>query len=330
MTRLFARLAPLLLCLLLATPAFAWNHEDGVGDPHGSCDTGFPYLDVDSASATASGTTATINLFTDPAGPTPVPAGLFADEEGTAPLRGRIELDADGDATTGDPSSQDLLLGGPGLGVEWWLVLDLDVAQETSPGVWQGTAEASNPATGALRNDITIVIDSTRTLPGPQVQISFPAVDGDGIDAGGGRFIGMTLDSDGRECDLVPDMGAGSISICEVGEDFDVDGWCDEDDNCPEFYNPGQYDNDDDGIGDACDAGCDDADLDTICDENDNCPEDPNLDQNDINGDGIGDACDTSSPGCPTGINAAPRGTSVTTIGLLLFVVWGFTRKSWG
>jgi C1A family cysteine protease len=62
----------------------------------------------------------------------------------------------------------------------------------------------------------------------------------------------------------------------EVIKDVDEDGTIDEEDNCPDQYNPGQEDVDEDGYGDLCD----------------NCPEAFNPDQEDIDGDGIGDICD--------------------------------------
>lgn len=58
--------------------------------------------------------------------------------------------------------------------------------------------------------------------------------------------------------------------------DTDGDGIFDEEDNCPEVYNPLQEDMDQDGVGDVCD----------------NCPEVYNPDQLDSDSNGIGDACE--------------------------------------
>lgn len=105
----------------------------------------------------------------------------------------------------------------------------------------------------------------------------------------------------GSKTVTVPDGGEvwGSIGL-EVDpgsqEDGDGDGIVDALDNCPEEYNPSQFDQDGDGTGDACDLVDDtppaDGDGDGVADLLDNCPEDYNPNQADKDDDGLGDACD--------------------------------------
>lgn len=70
--------------------------------------------------------------------------------------------------------------------------------------------------------------------------------------------------------------------------DRDRDGVPDVEDNCPSAPNPQQEDENNNGIGDACE----DFDHDGILNYLDNCPFVPNVNQKDTDGDGIGDACD--------------------------------------
>ncbi|MFH2056449.1 MAG: dockerin type I domain-containing protein, partial [bacterium] len=87
-----------------------------------------------------------------------------------------------------------------------------------------------------------------------------------------------------------------AISQCP---DDDVDFVCDQDDNCPDRYNPLQEDADSDDLGDSCDL-CTDLDGDGYGDfgfplntcTTDNCPATYNPDQSDADADGIGDSCD--------------------------------------
>ncbi|MFD2041434.1 DUF6443 domain-containing protein, partial [Flavobacterium artemisiae] len=97
-----------------------------------------------------------------------------------------------------------------------------------------------------------------------------------------------------------------SAGFCGTKDgDRDGDGWIDKIDNCPNIFNPGQEDDDGDGVGNVCDnckypnplqidkdqdgRGDGDNPGDPGCD---NCPDKPNFDQIDSDGDGVGDVCD--------------------------------------
>jgi hypothetical protein len=89
-----------------------------------------------------------------------------------------------------------------------------------------------------------------------------------------------------------------------INADPDDDGISNEEDNCPDAYNPDQADTDGDCMGDACDPDPDDPDnpvamvdpdSDGIADACDNCPVASNHDQEDTcppGGNSIGDACE--------------------------------------
>ncbi len=109
------------------------------------------------------------------------------------------------------------------------------------------------------------------------------------------------------------------VTSVAFGADADHDGVPDDQDNCPDTYNPGQENRDGDAHGDACDAcpddNPDDTDGDGACDSNEYCPNDPGktgpgscgcgTPDDDTDGDGVPD-CDDN---CPNDPNKTTPGT---------------------
>ena len=105
---------------------------------------------------------------------------------------------------------------------------------------------------------------------------------------GPGHCPGIDEDCEFKPLGPSQDMdGDGTPDFCDL--DIDGDGLLNDFDNCPEEYNPGQFDLEDDGLGDLCD---DDDDNDGVMDWDDCCPYDFDPLQKDSDDDGACDGCD--------------------------------------
>jgi hypothetical protein len=136
---------------------------------------------------------------------------------------------------------------------------------------------------GELLSSATITGTYTTTSSG---QSNFPEGYLEVIFPGVASYATFDFTSDfGR---FIIDNFSGTFGSTEI-VDSDGDGINDDADNCPAIQNPYQDDNDNDGLGNACDP---DNDNDGILNSSDNCPLVVNADQADNDGDGIGDACD--------------------------------------
>lgn len=149
-------------------------------------------------------------------------------------------------------------------------------------------------------NTNTETILNIRTLPGSSLDDNVVglAVDpatsllyittGNQIAGGSDRIL--VLNSDLTLLNSTFDLGDPTGIAIPGCYDNDGDKFCDQNDNCPNLFNPNQEDSDKDGVGDACD----------------NCPYVTNPDQLDTDNDGYGAVCDCNdiNPDINPGIDA--------------------------
>lgn len=109
-------------------------------------------------------------------------------------------------------------------------------------------------------------------------------------------FDGVNLIVGHRTSDLAAPLG--TVDLYRIAPptppDTDGDGVYDPADNCALVSNADQLDQDEDRLGDACDA---DLDGDGLDNTNDNCPGVANAAQEDLDGDAAGDVCDDDDDG---------------------------------
>jgi uncharacterized protein YegL len=179
------------------------------------------------------------------------------------------------------------------------LVLDVNTSFIASAPVASGGTFTQSANT--LTWQVASILDQTYTLGFHIQHASAPA-------SGSFPVLASYTYSDTEGNTLALPALSVTVGTC----DRDGDTIPDSTDNCPDDSNTTQADQDDDGIGDACDP---DVDGDTILNTTDNCVTTPNTDQADADGDGIGDVCDpdNDNDGVPDPTDQCP-GTPAGTI----------------
>jgi hypothetical protein len=151
-------------------------------------------------------------------------------------------------------------------------------------------------------------LDSNGDIPGCNIVNTSDAIVTDTFVIGVNSNVSVqTTTAIVADTSIIPqDTSAEITTICSW-IDSDDDSVSDDEDNCPNDYNPLQEDTDNSGIGDACNDSID-ADGDEWEDSFDNCLNTPNPNQEDTyppQGNSIGDACDCECDfDCSGGVDA--------------------------
>ena len=178
-------------------------------------------------------------------------AGGFASDF-AVPFRAGVELQSGGlhpvaeGSASGRASAPTLTAAGTlsaRAGVELAIELELAEALEVGPGTF---ADIGAIARAAVEDDAICWSVDAGFGPFVQAELEVP-------------FIGTDLFEARRDLPIVtiPIASGGTSAECDA-EDSDDDGVPDDRDNCPDVSNPGQFDRDRDGAGDACDGDPDD------------------------------------------------------------------------
>lgn len=211
----------------------------------------------------------------------------------------------------------------------WWA--DCGVALAGGRSALGADASSARVQVGSLDGDLRASPQSFPAAASPTAVTGTAGTYVVGAGSDGRSLVDVTR-ADVCGATVRPEQPANSTGApLPAVHDSDADGVRDESDDCPYIADPGQVDQDGDGVGDLCDPKpCQassgygtppdpiptcpnartaqatasptprplaDSDGDGVVDVSDNCPGIPNFDQRNQDGDRLGDACDTDMDG---------------------------------